>query len=108
MSTTSNQGTMQTQPQETGSSYSGCVFNNQRVALAGDLVFTWVVYGDIDGKEQWIPISSLDLTDLKMTKRLMDYSKIFPQSAHDYVDAQIAEKQAALIAQVETNTPTAP
>lgn len=66
------------------------VYNNQRIAIGKDLVFSWVVWTE----EGWTPLSHGDLEELLHVKREMDYNPIFPPELNAYVSELIEAQRA--------------
>lgn len=66
------------------------VYNNQRVALGKDLIFSWVVYSE----NGWTPLSEGDLDELLMVKTLMDGNPIFPAELTSYLQRLIDQERS--------------
>lgn len=54
-------------------------FNNGRVAISKDMIFGLCVFGELpDGKQQWLPLTSLDKEDLDWVVKMLDHNPTFP------------------------------
>lgn len=70
-------------------------WTNGRVALAKDLIFGLCVFTENDNNQtEWIPVDSLDLDEVEMIHRMVDYNPgcIYQNDLNAILEAKKKEK----------------